>query len=224
MTQNMWNTDQLNANGEVLIGNGSSSPTATTITAGTNCSVTNGANSIALGYTASATGDWVLLDSATASSTSSIEFTGLSSTYFTYILIVTGYIPAVDGDNLKYRTSTNNGVSYDSGSSDYIFRGSSVNSSGSENFGNGSGNSGSILGSNANPPGTATNETGCAFISLYNPSSSNVTRILSYNVPINTSTDVGLNMTKNTTAIFLPNTSRIGRMSSNGPRRFYTWI
>lgn len=67
----------------------------------------------------SATG-CVLISSASASSSSSIDFTGLSSTYHAYMVVITNVIPATDGANMLMRTSTNNGTSYDAGASDYV--------------------------------------------------------------------------------------------------------
>lgn len=60
-----------------------------------------------------------LISTATASSSASISFTGLSSTYSQYVIVVSGLAPATDAVNFWMRTSTNGGVSYDSGASDY---------------------------------------------------------------------------------------------------------
>lgn len=65
--------------------------------------------------------DWELISSATASSDSSVDFTGLSSTYFMYKLVIADYLPATDATDILFRTSTNNGSSYDSGASDYAW-------------------------------------------------------------------------------------------------------
>ena len=118
----MWNTDQLNANGEVQIGNGTNPPTSTTLTASTNCSITNGANSIQIDYTGSAGGGFIYLDSATASTSSSIEFTDLSNSYYAYVVVFDAVVSSTGvGVGIAMRTSTNNGSSYDSGASDYCY-------------------------------------------------------------------------------------------------------
>lgn len=178
MTKNLWDTDQLNANGETLIGNGSGVPSVSTITSGTNCTVVNGANSIQLTYTGSSgSSDFELISSATASSSSSIVFTNLSSSYFTYIIIITGFIPSTDGDILYMRTSTDNGSSYDSGSSDYWIYGYSWASYGiAAKIKTDPGSFMNACGNVNSPPGNGTNESSCAFINIHNPSSTNYTR------------------------------------------------
>lgn len=57
-------------------------------------------------------GVWQLVSSATASSSASIEFTGLTSSYTRYILQCYYLIPATDNVNLLLTVSTNNGSSY----------------------------------------------------------------------------------------------------------------
>lgn len=65
----------------------------------------------------SGAGSFVLLATADASNSSSITFTGLSSTYAAYKLIISNLTGTTNGTNLYMRCSTNNGVSYDSGAS-----------------------------------------------------------------------------------------------------------
>jgi hypothetical protein len=60
-----------------------------------------------------------LIDTQTASSSASIEFTDLSSTYSMYKVIIYNFVPVTDEANFYMRTSTNNGTSFDSGVSDY---------------------------------------------------------------------------------------------------------
>jgi hypothetical protein len=64
-----------------------------------------------------------LISTATASSSSSINFTGLTSAYKNYVVIVTNCVPATNNAALYFRTSTNNGSSYDAGASDYYSSG-----------------------------------------------------------------------------------------------------
>lgn len=64
-------------------------------------------------------GAWELISSATASASATIDFTGLSSTYFMYMVVANGVIPDTDSASLTLRTSTDGGSSYDSGASDY---------------------------------------------------------------------------------------------------------
>lgn len=63
----------------------------------------------------------VLISTATASSSATIDFTGLSSTYIAYKIIVTNLLPATDAVEFWMRTSSNNGSAYDAGASDYHF-------------------------------------------------------------------------------------------------------
>jgi len=60
-----------------------------------------------------------LIDTEVAFFSSTIVFTGLSSTYYRYEIIVTDLNSSTSGVNFHMRTSTNNGSSYDSGVSDY---------------------------------------------------------------------------------------------------------
>ena len=64
-------------------------------------------------------GAWTLISSTTASDDATIDFTGLSSTYYQYMVVITDLVPATDGTALRMRTSTDNGTSYDNGASDY---------------------------------------------------------------------------------------------------------
>jgi hypothetical protein len=65
-------------------------------------------------------GDWVLISTATASASASIDFTGLSSTYDMYMVEIINAIPVTDSQYLIVRTSSNNGVSYDAAASNYV--------------------------------------------------------------------------------------------------------
>ena len=69
----------------------------------------------------STTLDYELITSTTASGASSVTFTGLSSTYAKYIIEVINVKPSTDNVNFKFRTSSDNGSSYDSGASDYTW-------------------------------------------------------------------------------------------------------
>lgn len=101
-------------NGQVLIGSTGATPTPATLTAGAGITVTNSAGGITLASPGS-----VLISSVDATGLTSLPFTGLSSTAALYRLVVTHLTTTVDGWLPYIRTSTNNGVSYDSGGSDY---------------------------------------------------------------------------------------------------------
>lgn len=68
---------------------------------------------------AAAPGAMILISTATASASSFIDFTGLSSTYKNYIIYIGNCVPTI-ADDLMIRTSTNNGSSFDSGASNYV--------------------------------------------------------------------------------------------------------
>lgn len=81
--------------------------------------------------TPSGTSSWVKISSTTASSSSTIDFTGLSSTYRAYKIVITNLVMGTSDVELYFRSSTNNGSSYDSGASDYAhLRHNIYNSSG----------------------------------------------------------------------------------------------
>lgn len=64
-------------------------------------------------------GAWIFISSQTASASATINFTGLTSTYQLYRVLITDVIPATDDAFFYMRTSTDNGASYDAGASDY---------------------------------------------------------------------------------------------------------
>jgi hypothetical protein len=57
-TNNSWNTPELTTNGQLLIGNTGNNPSAATLTAGTNISVTNGGGTITIAGTGAASFTW----------------------------------------------------------------------------------------------------------------------------------------------------------------------
>ena len=72
-------------------------------------------------YVDAAGGSVEVIDTATFSSTANYELTDLSATYFAYDIICNYLLPATDNVELWLRTSTNNGSSFDSGSSNYNY-------------------------------------------------------------------------------------------------------
>lgn len=79
----------------------------------------NGAGALPTFQAAGGGGDYTLISTATASSSASISFTDLSSTYHKYVIDISNLQPVTDDVLMQIRTSTNNGSSYDSGASDY---------------------------------------------------------------------------------------------------------
>ena len=81
----------------------------------------NGAGALPTFQAASSGGSYVLVASATASNSASINFTGLSNTYCAYKIIITNVSMVNSNTFLAMRVSTNNGSSYDSGASAYSY-------------------------------------------------------------------------------------------------------
>lgn len=65
--------------------------------------------------------DVVLLETQTASSSATIDFTSLSTDYRTFKIVYDSVVPATDGSQLYIRTSTDGGSTFDNGSSDYQY-------------------------------------------------------------------------------------------------------
>ena len=181
MTQNATNTSDMESAGDgyILVGSGSGRPTPALITGDSNVTITPGTNSLTVASSVSG-GALVKIGTATASTSASISFTGLSSTYFLYILRYNDLSPDTDATTLLFRTSTNNGVSYDSGVSDYAW---SMNDLTETGFAGGtrdqSDSSITILGvsGSSDEMGSGANETGSGTIYIYNPSAAKYTFI-----------------------------------------------
>jgi hypothetical protein len=66
-------------------------------------------------------GSFTLLATATASSSSTVDFTNITSQYLTILFVLEGLIPSVDGAALHMRVSTDNGATYKAGATDYAW-------------------------------------------------------------------------------------------------------
>ena len=117
--------------------------------------------------------DWVLISSATASASAQIVFTGLTSTYGAYVIVMTDVVAENDGVVMFLRTSTDGGASYDSGVSDYgwvlhyVFTVATVNTDSADS-------EITMLGAGL---GNAANESLNGKITLYRPSSATYTHV-----------------------------------------------
>lgn len=59
------------------------------------------------------------ISQVTASNSATISFTGISNAYTNYLVVFNDVLPTLNQQDLLLQTSTNNGVSYDSGVTDY---------------------------------------------------------------------------------------------------------
>lgn len=92
-----------------------------------------------------ATGDFIKLGSTTVSSpTASVDFTGLSSTYREYVIVLENVVPATDTADLLMRVSTDNGSTFKSGASDYHWAVQVASSAGTSGAGSDADNSWTI--------------------------------------------------------------------------------
>jgi hypothetical protein len=78
-----------------------------------------------------AVGSMVLLASATASNSASIDFTSaIDSTYDEYVIFFNNVVPATNGAQLYMRVSTDSGSTWKSGGTDYGYTSTGLNSAG----------------------------------------------------------------------------------------------
>jgi hypothetical protein len=130
-------------------------------------------------------GAWNLITTTTASTSSSISFTGLSSTYATYA-IVWQLTHSSDSRQLFFRTSTDGGSSYDSGGSDYDYHCSQMDANNGNYQGTATNASNKLL--LTSNIGNTSGEGGAGIMYIHNPSSSaTYTRIQSHSVSHNSS-------------------------------------
>ena len=116
-------------NGQVIIGSTGSTPVASTLTAGTNITITNGPGSITINSTAVGSGSFQWIATQTASSSASLNFnSNFSSTYIAYRLILINLLPASANANLWLRLGTGAGPSYIS--SGYLYQLCDINNNG----------------------------------------------------------------------------------------------
>ncbi len=163
--------------GTVLVGDGAGAPTELPV--GSNGQVLTAASGEASGVEWAAvsgvSGPWVLLSTATASASASLDFdSSIDSTYNLYVFILDGLYAASAVQELRLRTSTDGGSTYDSGGSDYKYGGLAVDQAGSQTSVNSS-SAGQIQLSAGSNFGTATTETASGLVWLYNPSGTGYT-------------------------------------------------
>lgn len=171
--------------GELITWDSSGNPTTVAVGTAGHVLTSNGAGAAPTFQAASGGGgDWTLVSSATASSSASIDFTGLSSTYHAYKIIITGWVPATDASFPYMRTSTDNGSTWDSGASDYNWFFDLVVPTTSPTI--------TRVGDNADSQirlggtlGTGVNEEQCWEITLFNPSDAVYAKVIGHGHTIN---------------------------------------
>ena len=96
--------------------------TANTVSvlSGTTLNIDSGAT-IANSGTATGFGGLLFISGATASNSATVAFTGISSTYETYVITFNNVVPASDSVSFNMRTSTDGGTSYESGAGNYRY-------------------------------------------------------------------------------------------------------
>jgi hypothetical protein len=154
-----------------LLGNGTSSFQAIAPSTSGNVLTSNGST---WASTAAGGGDFIHLSGVAASNTATISFTGISSTYTTYIFYVSNLKPATDDQQLWMRTSTNGGSSYDSGGSDYQWGGGVLANGGYDVEGSTGDSKMVTLGISSIKIGSATAGMVTGTIQLGNPSNSSI--------------------------------------------------
>lgn len=121
-------------------------------------------------------GDLVLLATATASASSSIDFTSnIDSTYAAYVFFIDDIIPANNNVQLSIRTSADGGSTFDSGASDYSYCSGGATSASGTFIGTTS--TGSNFIKIGQTLGTDANEQANAVVILHRPSSTKYTMI-----------------------------------------------
>ena len=136
---------------------------------------TNGSG--VLSWASAGSGNWVKISSSSASDSASITFTSLSTTYRDFVIILSNILPATDAVNLLLRFSTDNGVGYDAGATDYEYAGVGLNDAASTVNFNSTGATAIIVSSNLE---NAANGGTSGHVTIHNPQSTSFTRSTSY--------------------------------------------
>jgi hypothetical protein len=119
--------------------------------------------------------DVVLVETQTASSSSSIDFTTLSTDYAFFKFVLMAVVPATDGTIMTILTSSDGGSSYDNSSADYNFiQMLGINNTNSTFTGNST-----RIPVHAGSAGSASNEELQAEVTLYNPAGTGYTHVRS---------------------------------------------
>jgi hypothetical protein len=113
----------------------------------------------------SATGDWEPISTATASASATIDFTGFTSTYIAYMIVLCDVAPATDNVILYARFSDDAGVSFEADAGDYRW----ANYSAGTGYDFSSGSTQIQINNSTYGIGNASGETFCGTLIIYNP-------------------------------------------------------
>lgn len=72
---------------------------------------------------------WKLLSTAVANNSATVDFTGIDGAYDDYVVLLDNVVPAASA-TLRMRTSSDNGSTFDAGTSDYVYSGVTANTAG----------------------------------------------------------------------------------------------
>lgn len=129
----------------------------------------------------------VKISTQTASSSATINFTGLTSEFSQYIVIISDLAPATDAVDFLMRTSTNGGSTYDAGATDYGYALSTLNDAGTAGSTFAASDTAIILGTGL---GNAANEINTFNIYIFNPSAANNCHIRYEGTQVNTTSNL----------------------------------
>jgi len=120
---------------------------------------------------------WTKLATATASASATIDFTGLTSSYNAYLVVLSNIAPATNAVDLWLRTSADGGSTYDSGASNYEWGGFTVTGSAATATGGSTGDNKIKLGGIAATLGNGANQESGGHVLIYKPSASSFCRM-----------------------------------------------
>lgn len=164
--------------GELITWDASGAPTTVGVGTANQVLTSNGAGA-APTFQDAGGGAWTYISSATASSSASITFTGLSSSYFAYAIYMSDVVPATDNVELWMRLSDDGGSTYEADTGDYQWQMSGSQGAGSQIQDGSTSDTKMVLTGNTSAVilGTGTEEQLSGRVVIYDPSTSQPTKI-----------------------------------------------
>lgn len=149
---------------------------------------------------------WVPISTQTVSTgVASVNFTGLSSLYKAYKVVMSKVVLATDEQGIRVQTSGNNGSSYDSTSGDYAFSYLQILSN-SGTAGGAATISGTYIGMGGTVTGNDTGQNTSGELTVFDPADTTKHKIIDFNLALcdrdgNASAYYGCGVRKTTTAV-----------------------